>query len=307
MQYGFDLETYPDIPLYNIQAVAAATGIPEVTLRSWERRYQVPLPKRDATGRRLFSDRDIAILRWLRERVEAGISIGRAVEMLRMLRDRELRIPVATFDFSQLRFRLVDAVARLDNAGVQRVVWEALAAAPVEDVCLELLQPALYEIGDQWASRDLSVAAEHFGSNLIRTQLSQIWQLSPTPVFPMRLVVGCPSGELHDIGAFIVALFVRRGGFDVTYVGANLDRESLPRLAPDLKPDAICMSASSVESAREIQSLYAALRDVYAGIRAFGGRAFNENENLRREMDGVYLGTDAREALATLRNLLKAG
>src|SRR5919202_1898368 len=87
---AFNPTTYADVPLYNIQAVAAATGVPSITLRSWERRYGVPEPKRDAKGYRLYSERDIAVTRWLKERVQQGVGISRAVNMLRALETGEL-------------------------------------------------------------------------------------------------------------------------------------------------------------------------------------------------------------------------
>src|SRR5947209_14392974 len=92
--------SHSDVPLYNIQAVAAATGVPAITLRSWERRYGIPQPKRDAKGYRLYSDRDIAVARWLKERVEQGVGISRAVHMLDVLeRGEMLEQPPASLDF----------------------------------------------------------------------------------------------------------------------------------------------------------------------------------------------------------------
>src|SRR5579871_4435805 len=87
---NFNPSAHSDVPLYNIQAVAAATGVPTITLRSWERRYGVPAPHRDARGYRLYSERDIAVIRWLRERVARGVGISQAVNMLRALEEGEL-------------------------------------------------------------------------------------------------------------------------------------------------------------------------------------------------------------------------
>src|SRR5918911_5236823 len=139
---SFNPSGYSDVPLYNIQAVAAATGVPSITLRSWERRYGVPEPKRDPKGYRLYSERDIAVTRWLRERVQQGVGISRAVNMLRVLESGPpVSEPATTFDFDGLQARLIDAVERLDESSVTQVVSEALVVAPVEEVTLRLLQP----------------------------------------------------------------------------------------------------------------------------------------------------------------------
>src|SRR5947209_20249615 len=80
-----DLEQYSDVPLFNTKAVAQQTGIAAPTLRAWERRYTILSPRRSQNDYRLYSERDIALLRWLKERVDAGMSISQAIALLRHL------------------------------------------------------------------------------------------------------------------------------------------------------------------------------------------------------------------------------
>ncbi|GAC1445525.1 MAG: hypothetical protein NVSMB52_06880 [Chloroflexota bacterium] len=223
---GFYPNSHSDVPLYNIQAVAASTGVPSITLRSWERRYGIPQPKRDSKGYRLYSDRDIAVTRWLKERVQQGVGISRAVNMLRVIEHGELlEEPPVTLNFMSLQARLLDAIIQMDEASVAQVVSEALVVAGVEEVSLQLLQPVLYEVGDLWARGEISVTAEHVGSNLIRTHLTQLVRISPSPMRE-TVMVGCAPGEHHDIGALMLSLFLRRRGFHVIYAGANVEAES---------------------------------------------------------------------------------
>src|SRR5207237_5339118 len=75
------LENYADVPLFNTKAVVQQTGIAAPTLRAWERRYTILSPERAQNDYRLYSERDIAILRWLKERVDAGMSISQAIAL----------------------------------------------------------------------------------------------------------------------------------------------------------------------------------------------------------------------------------
>jgi acyl-CoA hydrolase len=59
---------------FRINRVAESTGIPEATLRAWERRYHVPKPSRTPSGYRLYSPDDVAQVRKMRELCEAGVS-----------------------------------------------------------------------------------------------------------------------------------------------------------------------------------------------------------------------------------------
>ena len=78
-----DLERYSDTPLFNTKAVVQQTGVPAPTLRAWERRYTILSPYRTNNAYRLYSERDIARIRWLKARVDAGMTISQAIALLR--------------------------------------------------------------------------------------------------------------------------------------------------------------------------------------------------------------------------------
>ena len=69
-----------EAPKYTIKAVCNQTGVQTVTLRAWERRYNLLKPKRSEGNYRLYSEQDVAILRWLKYQVDAGTSISKAVQ-----------------------------------------------------------------------------------------------------------------------------------------------------------------------------------------------------------------------------------
>ena len=79
-----DLMYYSDIPMFNTKAVVQQTGIPAPTLRAWERRYTLLSPERAANNDyRLYSERDIIMIRWLKDHVDAGMSISQAIALFR--------------------------------------------------------------------------------------------------------------------------------------------------------------------------------------------------------------------------------
>src|SRR5579871_5474194 len=69
-------------PLFNIGVVSRMTDIAEDTLRMWERRYQFPQSARTAGGHRLYSQRDIARLKWVKLRVDQGMQVSKAIRAL---------------------------------------------------------------------------------------------------------------------------------------------------------------------------------------------------------------------------------
>lgn len=61
---------------YKIGAVARLTGLSLDTLRAWERRYQVVIPVRTASGNRLYTREDVERLRLIKHLARGGTPIG---------------------------------------------------------------------------------------------------------------------------------------------------------------------------------------------------------------------------------------
>lgn len=59
------INDFSEEPRYTIKSVSVQTGIRPVTLRAWERRHDLLSPHRSENRYRLYSERDIAILRWI--------------------------------------------------------------------------------------------------------------------------------------------------------------------------------------------------------------------------------------------------
>src|SRR5688572_9595082 len=166
-------EDRSDEPVYNTRAVVQRTGVPADTFRAWERRYGVPHPSRTPGNQRLYSDRDIAIVGWLRVQTRTGVIISQAVHLLRtsdhaetppVAPPHELLGLAAPRDgaFSRYRREVIESLDRFEATRADRAVEEALALGSVEDVCLHVLQPVLVEVGDRWERGEIPVSTEHF-------------------------------------------------------------------------------------------------------------------------------------------------
>ncbi len=115
-------------PRYRVAAVEARTGIPASTLRSWERRYGFPRPLRTATGQRLYSDHDVALIRFLARQRAEGLSIGQVTALLRQAGTEA--------DPEQLLERLIRALGAFDEAGAERCFAAAVRLLGLEGAAL---------------------------------------------------------------------------------------------------------------------------------------------------------------------------
>jgi len=69
-------------PIYSISAVARMVGVPVATLRTWEDRYVLVVPDRNASGHRLFSRDQVEQLQFVKMRMADGMSAADAHRLL---------------------------------------------------------------------------------------------------------------------------------------------------------------------------------------------------------------------------------
>ena len=99
-----------------IKDVAERTGLAAGTIRMWEQRYGVPVPRRAPSGYRMYSDEDVDLLRRAVAFRERGLSVPAALERARGFgspTDRPLAIEQPAPALTALTNRLV---AYLDAA-----------------------------------------------------------------------------------------------------------------------------------------------------------------------------------------------
>ena len=88
--------------LYKIKTVAERSGFSANLLRAWERRYDFLEPDRQASGHRLYSEKDLRVLRSVKQLLDQGYSVGEAAAMGReALLTLGTRIPVLPGTFQQ--------------------------------------------------------------------------------------------------------------------------------------------------------------------------------------------------------------
>ena len=295
-------------PVFNTKADARETGVPADTFRAWERRYGVPRPQRTAGGHRLYSERDIGIIRWLRDRTNEGVNISHAVMLLTDILDAPANVPANNGEaraLDRMVGEFVHALTEFDVATGERVLNEAFAIHPFEQVLLELIQPSMVEVGELWHRGQINVAVEHFATQFVRRKLAGLMNVFEGVGSRGTIIVGCAPSELHDLGVLMSALFLVRRGWHVVYLGPQVPEIDLLEAVRTIKPLLVCLSASTVATAMELIAVARNLSEAFPNLLfGYGGRVFNNNPEIRTSMPGTFLGHDAREFVETANALL---
>jgi methanogenic corrinoid protein MtbC1 len=118
----------------------------------------------------------------------------------------------------------LEAVAGLDAQDLERILFRAtgMGTLPAREMCERVLLPLLREIGKRWEEKRLSIAAEHFGSAMVRARLLALLASEARHrLNAPKVVCACPEGELHEGGLLVFAVHAAGSGLEVLYLGAN--------------------------------------------------------------------------------------
>lgn len=258
-----DLTKNGNSPLYNIKAAAKLTGLLPVTLRAWERRYGVPNPQRGNQGYRLYSENELRTLQWLKSQIDAGMNISHAIQYLNQLR-RNGTDPVLTHNNGRivspvsteiLTKELIQTWTQYDENRSFDVLHRSHALYPMDQVLADVIQPALMDIGDSWQRGELSIATEHFASQICLRHLTNLMDDFPPAIHPDVIVAACAPGETHQIGLLMLVVILRWRGWDVKYLGPDLCLDNLPEALRPLHPRLLLISATRSENASRLTDL----------------------------------------------------
>jgi len=307
-------------PAYNLKVVTQETGIKPDTLRAWERRYGLPNPARTEGGHRIYSPRDIDIIKWLMERQREGLTISRAVELWHSMEEegrdplQDMGLPPSitpsyhpTIPEGQIiddyRNAWVQACLDFNSTLAEQTLNQAFALFPVESVCFDILGKGLNEIGSHWYKGDISVQQEHFASAMAIKQLNAILTSTPSPTRSGRILIGCPPGEEHTFPPLLVTLLLRRRGWDVIYLGANVPKERFVSTIQEINPLLIILVAQTLQTSASLLEIVEAIQASQTMI-AYGGSIFTRNKNIRKKIPAHFLGEDLKESIHTIEKLL---
>ncbi len=282
--------------VFPIGAVARLTGVPEMTLRNWEKRYGAPQPSHVGPGgRRLYSGDDIALVRYLAQLVASGTPIRRAVAM--------------AMNNQQDPFRLVQslliAAQALDAGGIGRSLAAATAALPPAEAWSRVLAPVLRGLGDLWEAGEEIIAAEHLVSSAIAAWLRPVIAGVPSGA-EIPAAAACGPGEQHELGTMALVALASIRGTPIVYLGANTPQAALDDERRRMGLRVLCITATQPDTADRVVDVIEILAShpVETAL-AYGGPGFEGRRDVHERLAGlaVYLGVTIDDAIARIEEL----
>ena len=219
------------IPLgVRIGELSRRVGVAPETLRAWERRYGVLTPARTDAGYRVYGRDDELRARRMQGLIDDGWAAGEAARAV-----TEPTVPPAPPPPAAAAEELVRALLDFDSAEAHAAIDRVFAARTLDGALRDVVLPVLREVGEGWERGEVTVAQEHYATELLAGRLRGLAREWDDGLGP-RAVLACPPGERHDIGLLCCGLALHRRGWRVTYLGPDTPVEALAGTVGTVSP-----------------------------------------------------------------------
>ncbi len=264
----------------SIQQASRLLNVPAPTIRSWERRYGVPVVDRSKGGHRRYRSDQLKMLRRIRDEIAAGRTAGAAAARVKEGQSGPYDPRIEAF---------LGAVHRLDSAAVSHLLDSLTQAVGLARVLDEVLFPAMREVGRWWEEGRCDVAHEHLVTETSRAWLSRATRVQPAAgVDPRPILLTCGPRDYHTLGLESIGALLSQHGRACRMLGARTPAASLS-VAVEATDAAAVVMVSHLPSAR--RAAIESLRGIHLRkVRIFyAGNAFISVQ-ARRSVPGKYLG-----------------
>ena len=203
------------------------------------------------------------------------------------------------------REQFVSALVQGDANMAELIGLDAVAEGmSVADLYVDVIGPALAEVGHQWEHGRMTIADEHLATGIAYDVMKLLGRTATR--FPRRsrerVLLAAVGGENHVTGLRMIGDLAEGAGFDVRYLGAAVPVDTLAPVVAKHRPEIVGLSVTMAGWAGHLAS---ALDEVLASGHAPRGilvGGLGVPKDLRR--DGrVRYAADAREALAVIEAL----
>jgi hypothetical protein len=197
-----------------IRQASCLLTVPVSTLRSWERRYDVPMTARTTGGHRRYTKLAIDELRLMRDEIARGKRAGEAAVSARLL--LQPTEPARPF----IDAFLVAAQA-MQPARVRVTLDDATSELGLGATIDEVLMPAMRRIGRRWETGRCGVGHEHLATEAARTWLGKIVAFAPEPPRLAPVVLACGPRDTHTLGLEALGALLVHSGRPCWVLGAR--------------------------------------------------------------------------------------
>ncbi|MBP7512083.1 MAG: MerR family transcriptional regulator [Bacteroidia bacterium] len=210
---------------FTIKDIEAITGIKSHTLRIWEQRYGIVMPKRSETNIRYYDDSDLKTLLNISLLNENGYKISEIAKMTSLqVAEKVVLLGQQCTEYKIHIRSFISSMMSFDETGFHKLLNTYILQYGMEETFLHIVFPFLNEVGILWQVGSLLPSHEHFVSNIIKQKVyvaidGQVGKLAE---HRKKFLLFLPQSEKHSLGLLFANYLIRARGHEVLYLGQEV-------------------------------------------------------------------------------------
>ena len=255
--------------VYSIKDIEKMSGIKAHTIRIWERRYGIVIPKRTDTNIRYYSDEDLKELLNISILNKNGMKISNIAELDK---DEIEKRVVSLLDSSQKFDHVIDAMLlsmlEIDELALDIAFNKAWKEYGFEKLIEDIIFPLLERIGLLWQASAITPAHERFFTNILRQHfIVAIEKEVPLKISSSnKIIFFLPEGELHEFGLLFYSYIARVKGYEVVYLGASIPLQDLKEMQRVTQAKAFFSAHVTAIDKQELEGMFQYFREVFPNL-----------------------------------------
>jgi methanogenic corrinoid protein MtbC1/DNA-binding XRE family transcriptional regulator len=183
----------------------------------------------------------------------------------------------------------------------------AAAKLGLATIYLEVLTPAMVNIGELWCETKINVAQEHLATQITLAQMEKLRLMQPVArPLPYAVMVACVEGETHCVGARMAADIFQLEGWSVDFLGPDVPTRALIEIVAARRINLLCLSVTLQTNLKALLVLLKGLATIPDRPKLIIGGAAGGNRALwKSNLQGLEAARSIVDGLKAARRFFK--
>ncbi len=215
---------------FTIKDIENLSGIKAHTLRIWEQRYQLFIPKRKESKHRYYDNEDLKHILRISQLYHNGVKISKIAQLpASSIRSMAMEQYIGKQNADAYIHRLIEASIDFDEERFEELFEQALKQFGLEVTIIDVMYAFLERIGLLWLTDHVIPAQEHFASNIIKRKIISALDALKTKPSPSSgtYVLFTPEGEQHEIPLLLNHYLMKASGKKCIYMGVDVPFDNI--------------------------------------------------------------------------------
>ena len=276
---------------YSIKDLEVLSGVKAHTIRIWEKRYNLLVPKRTDTNIRYYTEEDLKRMLNISMLVRNGFKISKVAKWDdKKISETILNLTSEITTESDYIEQLILYMINFDNINFYRLTTEIINKIGLEEAITKVFFNFFIRIGTYWQVGSVFPTQEHYVSNIFRQKLiAEIDKLGIVHSRQETILFYLPEKEMHEMSLLFYSYLAHKMGYRVIYLGQFVPQEDLSKIQEQVRIDFVFTAFINSIAKEDLESYLESVKELFRNQKVFitGWQIHSHNPKLPRNVKVV--------------------